>query len=168
MVYLCSVQRNCFKANKSSQSNLGRVHPYTLPHRRRRMYSPAECASCTMCNVTEPLRKRYGTLWNVTDHYSPPQTASGTYQPFCHSILSGPTDRPKDGLGEKPVPRVLTLTERRSKNKQRLRGMLTYNCIQQPSGKCSQSYINDNCTMLPFGYVSNTSVSRSRGLRTVL
>ena len=35
----------------------------TLP--RRRMHSPAACASCTMRNVTEPLRnvtERYGTI----------------------------------------------------------------------------------------------------------
>jgi len=45
--------------------------------------------------------------------HSPPQTASGSTQPFCHSTLSEQTDRqkdqPTDGLGEKPVPRVFML-----------------------------------------------------------
>jgi len=40
-------------------------------------------------------------------HHSPPQTASGSTQPFCHNTLSGPTDRQTDGLGDRPVPWVL-------------------------------------------------------------
>jgi len=55
-----------------TQSNLGRLRCY---HPRRRMHSPAACASCrpTMCNVTDPLRNvtgalrsSYGTLRVVT------------------------------------------------------------------------------------------------------
>jgi len=48
--------------------------------------------------LTHPCRDR---------PHSPPQTISGSTQPFCHNTLSGKTDR--EGLGEKPVPRVLKL-----------------------------------------------------------
>jgi len=36
--------------------------------------------------------------------HSPPQTASRSNQPFYHNSLAGQTDRPTDGLGDKPVP----------------------------------------------------------------
>ena len=35
--------------------------------------------------------------------HSPPQTASGSNQTFCHSTLSRHTDRLRDGIGNKPV-----------------------------------------------------------------
>jgi len=36
-------------------------------------------------------------------HQSPPQTASRSNQPFLHNTLSGQTDGPTDGLGDKSV-----------------------------------------------------------------
>jgi len=48
--------------------------------------------------------------------HSPPQTASGSSQPFCHNTLFGPTD----GIGDNSIPRALTLhyidRERRANN----------------------------------------------------
>jgi len=43
--------------------------------------------------------------------HSPSQTASTSNQPFCHSTLSGPTDRhtPTGGLGNRSTPLALTL-----------------------------------------------------------
>jgi len=85
----------------------------SLP-RRRRMHSAAACAICTMHNVTEP----YGTLWwryralwgvmealwNVTERYG---SVTGRFATI--HFLDRETDRPTDGLGEKPVRIVLTL-----------------------------------------------------------
>jgi len=39
----------------------------------------------------------------------PPQMASRSTQPFCHNTFSEQKDRLTDGLGDKHVPRVLTL-----------------------------------------------------------
>jgi len=48
------------------KSNLGRMRRYPP---RRRMYSPAACASCTMCNVTEPLLNVTEPYGSVVDRY---------------------------------------------------------------------------------------------------
>jgi len=45
--------------------------------------------------------------------HSPPQTASGSNQPFCHNTLSGqtnqPTDQPTDGIGNNSIPKLFIL-----------------------------------------------------------
>ena len=41
--------------------------------------------------------------------HSPPQMASGSNQPCCHSTLSGQTDRPRVWIGDNCVPRAHTL-----------------------------------------------------------
>jgi len=59
---------------------------------RRRMHSPAACASCTMRNITEPLRnveERYGTVSEryarVTGRYGTLRNRYGKYR-FCPSL----------------------------------------------------------------------------------
>jgi len=43
----------------------------------------------------------------LSQPHSPPQTASGSIQPFCHSTLSGHTDRlidrPTDGIDDSSI-----------------------------------------------------------------
>jgi len=59
-----------------SYSGTPQIHPKTAPSLRR---SPP--------HLIHPSLDRT---------YSPPQTASGSTHPFCHSTLSGPTDRQTD------------------------------------------------------------------------
>ena len=61
------------------------------------------------------------TLMRRDRPHSPPQTASGSKQPFCHSTLSWQTHththRPRNGLGDKPVPRVLLRCNRKRRTR---------------------------------------------------
>ena len=80
---------------------------------------------------TSPSLEACGPPFNtpILPAYSPPQTAFGSNQPFCHSTFSGQTDRQTDRhpnqhtrheTGDRSVRRALTLyyidSERRANN----------------------------------------------------
>ena len=80
------------KTHKKSQSNLGRAGSPPLMERISLVTvgcphlspnCPFPSTICTTSNTLNPRRP-----------HSPPQTASGSNQPFCHSTPFGQTDRP--------------------------------------------------------------------------
>jgi len=101
MLYCTDRERH---AKTSPQSNLRRAalqRPHWLQWDAPN--SPPNCPFSFDDHHPHLIRPSFDRL------HSPPQTASGSNQPFCHNTLSGPTDQPTDGIGESSVPRALTL-----------------------------------------------------------
>jgi len=76
--------------NKKSKSNVGRASSPPLQTNH-----PFPLGTWTPSNIPTLDRP-----------HSPPQTASRSNQPFCHSKLSVQTDRPTHGIGDRCVPRA--------------------------------------------------------------
>jgi len=101
----------CATYDKKSQINLGRASsPPFAAENNYATKSPLVTIGCLTFTT-----KLFLPFWRSPPHlihishdrtHPPPQTASRSNQPFCHSTPFWPTDRPTDGIGDRSVPRA--------------------------------------------------------------
>ena len=105
MQYVCV---SCMRSNRKFQSNLGKA---ASPPLRQRMTTPQSpywlqrdvphLPTKLLCPFHDHLSH---LIYSSLDRpHSPPQTASGSNQPFCHSTFFGHTDRPTEEMDDRHV-----------------------------------------------------------------
>ena len=116
--------------NKSSQSHLGRARRCRTIMRQSPRWLQWDAPNSPSKLLLPFDDNHLHTVHAYIDRpHSPPQTAPGSNQPFCHNTLSGQIDRPTD----RPTDRRETCTksayatERRTNNNSVIRANKNYN-----------------------------------------